>query len=128
MWFKCSAFLPSRYSSLRFLSGTPSLPVCLRYLPMYPKERKDMPQNIFECDREIIWFMAGWSCCFIAFHCLHLLNKESQTLGVMVKQLGRLLVFWSATKKHSMRQIYGVFWFPETELKPNRYAKPGFRK
>ena len=37
-------------------------------------------------------------------------------------------MFWSATRKHSMRQIYGVFWFPETELKPNRYAKPGFRK
>ena len=81
-----------------------------------------MLSNIFECGREIIWLTADWRCCLIAFVCFSLWNKKTQTLGVLVKHFGRLVIH----KKLSKENIYEVFWFRETGLKPYRYVRTDF--
>ena len=91
----------------------PSLPLlnrifCFRHslpskiLPLYADvsyRKEDIPQNTFECDREIVWFIADWSCCVIVFVSFFLLNKQTQILDEFVKHFVRYLVFWPATKR-----------------------------
>ena len=81
-----------------------------------------MLSNISECGREIIWLTADWRWGLIAFVCFSLWNKKTQTLEVLVKYFGRLLVH----KKLSKLNIYEVFWFRETGLKPYRYVRTDF--
>ena len=81
-----------------------------------------MLSNISECGREIIWLTADWRWGLIAFVCFSLWNKKTQTLEVLVKHFGRLLVH----KKLSKLNIYEVFWFRGTGLKPYRYVRTDF--